>query len=154
MMSNYLPTVFGENLMDVFDDFDRSFFRGFGNIDHTLYGKHAQHMMKTDVKELEDSYEVDIDLPGFKKDEIGIELKEGYLTITASKGVEKDEEDKKTRRVIRQERYSGTSQRTFYVGDVKPEEVKCKYDAGVLMIEFPKKDARKVEGPHTIMIEG
>ena len=55
MMSNYLPTVFGENLMDVFDDFDRSFFRGFGNIDHTLYGKHAQHMMKTDVKETDDS---------------------------------------------------------------------------------------------------
>ena len=53
MMSNYLPTVFGENLMDVFDDFDRSFFRGFGNVDHALYGKHAQHMMKTDVRELE-----------------------------------------------------------------------------------------------------
>ena len=69
-MSNYLPTVFGENLMDVFDDFDRNFFRGFGNVDHTLYGKHAQNVMKTDVKETDDGYEVDIDLPGFKKDEI------------------------------------------------------------------------------------
>ena len=68
-MSKYLPTVFGENLMDVFDDFDRDFFRGFGNIDRTLYGKHAQHVMKTDVKETDQGYEVDVDLPGFKKDE-------------------------------------------------------------------------------------
>ena len=148
-----LPSIFGENL---FDDF---FTDPFGMMvmpqrHDPLYGKHSKNLMKTDVRETDNSYELDVDLPGFKKDEIGIELKEGYLTITASKGVEKDEEDKKTRRVIRQERYSGTSQRTFYVGDVKLEEVKCKYDAGVLMIEFPKKDTRKVEGPHTIMIEG
>ena len=91
-MSNYLPTVFGENLMDVFDDFDRSFFRGFGNVDHALYGKHAQHMMKTDVKELEDSYEVDVDLPGFKKDEISIDLKDGYLSISAAKGLDRDQD--------------------------------------------------------------
>ena len=76
-MSNYLPTVFGENLMDVFDDFDRNFFRGFGNVDHTLYGKHAQNVMKTDVKETDDGYEVDIDLPGFKKDEIHLERGHG-----------------------------------------------------------------------------
>ncbi len=147
-----LPMMFSENLFD--DLFNDAFGRSVWNTDKALYGKNASRIMKTDVHETEDSYELAVDLPGFKKDEIGIELKEGYLTITASKGVEKDEEDKKTRRVIRQERYSGTSQRTFYVGDVKPEEVKCKYDAGVLMIEFPKKDARKVEGPHTIMIEG
>ena len=147
-----LPMMFSENLFD--DLFNDAFGRTMWNTDKALYGKNAARIMKTDVHETEDSYELAVDLPGFKKDEIGIELKEGYLTITASKGVEKDEEDKKTRRVIRQERYSGTSQRTFYVGDVKPEEVKCKYDAGVLMIEFPMKDARKVEGPHTIMIEG
>ena len=74
--------------------------------------------------------------------------------MTASKGLDKEEEDKKTRRVIRQERFVGTSQRTFYVGDVKPEEVKCRYESGVLMIEVPKKDVMTVEGPHTIMIEG
>ena len=84
-MSTYLPTIFGENLMDVFDDFDRDFFRGFGNIDRALYGKHAQRMMKTDVKETDEGYEVDVELPGFKKDEIQLELNNGYLTITAEK---------------------------------------------------------------------
>ena len=152
-MSNYLPTVFGENLVDVFDDFDRNFFRGFGNIDHTLYGKHAQNLMKTDVKETEDGYEVDVDLPGFKKEEINVELHDGYLTISATKSLDKDETDQKARRVIRQERYSGTSQRTFYVGDVKPDEVKCKYESGVLSVEVPKRDAKRVNSPHTIMIE-
>ena len=83
MMSTYLPTVFGENLMDVFDDFDRNFFRGFGNVDRALYGKHAQNMMKTDVKETEEGYEVDVELPGLKKDDIHLELNNGYLTITA-----------------------------------------------------------------------
>ena len=102
-MSNYLPTVFGENLVDDFDDFDRNFFRGFGNIDHTLYGKHAQNLMKTDVKETEDGYEVDVDLPGFKKDEISLELNNGYLTISTEKSLEKDKENKKGK-MLRQER--------------------------------------------------
>ena len=101
-MSTYLPTIFGENLMDVFDDFDRNFFRGWGNVDRELYGKHARHMMKTDVKEVENGYEVDIDLPGFKKDEITLELKDGYLTISAQKAIEKDNE--KHGRMLRQER--------------------------------------------------
>ena len=70
MMSMVLPTVFGESLMDVFDDFDRSFFRNVGNADRALYGKNAQNVMKTDVRKTEDGYEVDVDLPGFKKDEI------------------------------------------------------------------------------------
>ena len=89
-MSTYLPAIFGENLMDVFDDFDRDFFRGFGNIDRALYGKHAQRMMKTDVKETDEGYEVDVELPGFKKDEIQLELNNGYLTITAEKGLDKE----------------------------------------------------------------
>ena len=110
--------------------------------------------MKTDVHETEDHYELDVDLPGFKKEEISIELKEGYLTISAAQGVDKDEEDKKSRRVIRQERYVGSCQRTFYVGDVKAEDVKCKYEAGVLSVIVPKRDVKKVEGPHTIAIEG
>ena len=114
-MSTYLPTVFGENLMDVFDDFDRNFFRGFGNIDHALYGKHAQNMMKTDVKETESGFEVDVDLPGFSKDEIKLDLNHGYLTISTEKTLEKKSEDKNGR-MLRQERYSGAMQRSFYVG--------------------------------------
>ena len=147
-----LPMMFSENLFD--NLFNDAFGRNMWNVDKELYGKNAARVMKTDVHETGDSYELAIDLPGFKKEEIGIELKDGYLTVTASKGLEKEEEDKKTRRVIRQERFAGTSQRTFYVGDVKPEEVKCRYDSGVLMIEVPKKDVKKVEGPHTILIEG
>ena len=154
MMSNYLPTVFGENLMDVFDDFDRSFFRGFGNIDHTLYGKHAQHMMKTDVKELEDSYAVDVDLPGFKKDEIHLELNNGYLTISTEKTLEKDNEGKKGK-MLRQERYSGVMQRSFFVGEhLTEEDIKASYDSGVLHVIIPKKDAPKAPEKKTILIEG
>ena len=154
MMSNYLPTVFGENLMDVFDDFDRSFFRGFGNIDHTLYGKHAQHMMKTDVKETDDSYEVDIDLPGFKKDEIHLELNNGYLTISTEKTLEKDNEGKKGK-MLRQERYSGVMQRSFFVGEhLTEEDIKASYDSGVLHVIIPKKDAPKAPEKKTILIEG
>ncbi len=154
MMSNYLPTVFGENLMDVFDDFDRSFFRGFDNIDHTLYGKHAQHMMKTDVKELEDSYEVDIDLPGFKKDEIHLELNNGYLTISTEKTLEKDNEGKKGK-MLRQERYSGVMQRSFFVGEhLTEEDIKASYDSGVLHVIIPKKEAPKAPEKKTILIEG
>lgn len=147
-----LPIMFSENLFD--DLFNDSFGRSLWNMDKELYGKNAARIMKTDVHETETSYELAVDLPGFKKDEISLQLKDGYLTITAAKGVEKNEEDQKARRVIRRERYTGSSQRTFYVGDVKPEEVKCKYESGVLMIEVPKKDARRVEGPHTIAIEG
>ena len=154
MMSNYLPTVFGENLMDVFDDFDRSFFRGFDNIDHTLYGKHAQHMMKTDVKETDDSYEVDIDLPGFKKDEIHLELNNGYLTISTEKTLEKDNEGKKGK-MLRQERYSGVMQRSFFVGEhLTEEDIKASYDSGVLHVIIPKKDAPKAPEKKTILIEG
>ena len=154
MMSNYLPTVFGENLMDVFDDFDRSFFRGFGNIDHTLYGKHAQHMMKTDVKELDDSYEVDVDLPGFKKDEIHLELNNGYLTISTEKSMEKTNENKKGK-MLRQERYSGVMQRSFFVGEhLTEEDIKASYDSGVLHVIIPKKDAPKAPEKKTILIEG
>ena len=147
-----LPMMFSENLFD--DLFNDAFGRNMWNVDKTLYGKNAARLMKTDVHETENAYELAVDLPGFKKEEISIQLKDGYLTISAAKGVDKDEEDKKTRRVIRQERYVGSCQRTFYVGDVKPEEVKCRYESGVLMVEVPKKDVKKVEGPHTIMIEG
>ena len=146
-----LPMIFGENLFD--DLFNDTFERSLWNTDKTLYGKNAGRIMKTDVHETEDSYELDVDLPGFKKEEINVELHDGYLTISATKSLDKDGTDQKARRVIRQERYSGTSQRTFYVGDVKPDEVKCKYESGVLSVEVPKRDAKRVNSPHTIMIE-
>ena len=91
-MSTYLPTLFGENLMDVFDDFDRDFFRGFRTPERMLYGKNAPHMMKTDVRETESGYELDMDLPGFKKDEIKLELNNGTLTVSTQKSVEKKDE--------------------------------------------------------------
>ena len=125
-MSTYLPTVFGENLMDVFDDFDRDFFRGFGNIDRALYGKHAQNMMKTDVKETDEGYEVDVDLPGFKKDEIQLELNNGYLDHLRRK--ERWRRTTRTRRasMLRQERYAGVMQRSFYVGEnITEQDVKA-----------------------------
>ena len=146
-----LPMMFSENLFD--DLFNDAFGRTMWNTDKALYGKNAARIMKTDVHETEDSYELDVDLPGFKKEEINVELHDGYLTISATKSLDKDETDQKARRVIRQERYSGTSQRTFYVGDVKPDEVKCKYESGVLSVEVPKRDAKRVNSPHTIMIE-
>lgn len=153
-MSTYLPTVFGENLMDMFDDFDRSFFRGFGNADRALYGKHAQNMMKTDVRETNEGYEVDVDLPGFSKDEIHLELNRGYLTISTEKSLEKRDEEKNGK-LLRQERYSGVMQRSFFVGDaIREEDVKASYENGVLHLMIPKKDAAKVPERKTIMIEG
>ena len=153
-MSTNLSTVFGENLMDVFDDFDRNFFRGFGNVDRALYGKHAQHMMKTDVKETDEGYEVDVDLPGFKKDEIHLELNNGYLTISTEKSLEKTNENKKGK-MLRQERYSGVMQRSFFVGEhMTEEDIKASYESGVLHIIVPKKDAPRVPERKTILIEG
>ena len=101
--------------------------------------------MKTDIREKDDQYELAVDLPGFKKDEIN-------LTISAQKGLDKDEENKKGR-ILRQERYAGVCSRSFYVGDVKPEEVKAKYESGVLTIALPKEDARKCSSCNTITIE-
>lgn len=153
-MRNDLPTVFGENLMDVFDDFDRNFFHGFGNVDRALYGKHAQNMMKTDVKETGEGYEVDVDLPGFKKDEIHLELNNGYLTISAEKSLEKENESKKGK-MLRQERYAGVMQRSFYVGEyITEEDVKASYESGVLHVMIPKKEAPKAPERKTILIEG
>ena len=148
-----MPSIFGENL---FDDFMNDFsFPTFPNVDKELYGKHAKNLMKTDVKETENAYEIDIDLPGFKKDEIQIELKDGYLTVSAAKGLDKDVEDKKGH-YIRQERYSGAMSRTFYVGeDVKQEDIKAKFENGILSLSVPKPvEQKKVETSKRIAIEG
>lgn len=153
-MSTYLPTIFGENLMDVFDDFDRSFFRGLNDTERMLYGKRGQNIMKTDVKETEDTYEVDVDLPGFRKEDIRLELNGGYLTITAGKNLEKNGGDGKGR-MIRQERYAGVMQRSFYVGDqLTEEEVRASYADGVLHLILPRKNAPRVPERKQILIEG
>ena len=153
-MSTYLPTVFGENLLDVFDDFDRDFFRGFGRPEHVLYGKNASRMMKTDVKETDEGYEVDVDLPGFTKDEIKLELNNGYLTISTEKSLNKENKENKGK-MLRQERYVGTMQRSFYVGgSITEEDIKAKYENGVLSLTIPKKEVRKVPEKKQILIEG
>ncbi len=147
-----LPTIFGENLFDDFmdDAFERNFFGG----RNPLYGKHSKNLMKTDVKETETGYELDIDLPGFKKDEISAHLEDGYLTVSAAKGVDKDEKDNEGR-YIRRERYSGSMTRSFYVGNaVTEEDIKAKYEDGILSLSIPKKDPKAVEAKKYIAIEG
>ena len=145
-----LPSMFGENLFDdFFHDFDM--FPAWSGR-NPLYGKHARNMMKTDVRETENTYEVDVDLPGFQKDEIHLELRDGYLTISASKGLDKDQEDQKGR-YIRQERYAGALSRSFYVGDVEPDQVSAKYEHGVLQISLPKAGKKELPKSNTIAIE-
>ena len=143
-----MPSIFGENL---FNDDWMNF--GFPEVDKALYGKHAGHEMKTDVRETEAGYEVDIDLPGFKKDEINVELNNGYLSISAAKGL--DKEEKKEGKYIRKERYAGSMSRSFYVGDaIKQEDVKAKYEDGILRLSVPKKEKKAVENNKYIAIEG
>ena len=147
-----MPSIFGENLFDDWMDFP--FEKDFFGTKNPLYGKHAKNMMKTDVRETEDSYEVDIDLPGFKKDEITASLKDGYLTIEAAKGLDKDEEDKKGT-YIRRERYAGAMTRSFYVGEnVRQEDIHAKFEDGILRLSVPKKPAKTVEENRHIAIEG
>ena len=145
-----LPSLFGENLFDDFfgDDFGRA---SMWNGRDPLYGKHAKNMMKTDVRETENAYEVDIDLPGFKKDEICVDLKDGYLTISAAKGLDKDEKDKKGR-YIRQERYVGACSRSFYVGDVEPKDISAKYEDGILKLFMLKQDRKELPKSSAIAI--
>ena len=147
-----LPSIFGENLFDDFFGFPD--WREFRNIDRKLYGHNAAREMKTDVHEHEDHYEMHIDLPGFKKDEITLTLENGYLTVAAAKGLDVDRENKKGR-VIRQERYAGAMQRSFYVGDALTEEdIGAKYEHGVLSLTIPKKEVKKLPEKKVIMIEG
>ena len=127
----------------------------FPDIDKELYGKHAKNLMKTDVKEKDGNYEVAIDLPGFKKDEITAELKDGYLTISAAKGLDKDEKDKEGK-YIRRERYAGNMSRSFYVGkNITEKDIHGKYENGILMLDIPKKaPEKKVEEKKFVTIEG
>ena len=145
-----LPSIFGENLFDEFFDDNFGMFPMW-NGRNPLYGKRAKNLMKTDVRETENTYEVDVDLPGFKKDEISVDLKDGYLTISAAKGLDKDESDKKGK-YIRQERYAGACSRSFYVGDVQPEDVSAKYEDGILKLSMPKQAKKELPKRSTIAI--
>ena len=148
-----VPSIFGENLFDDFMDFP--FDDDFWGRKNPLYGKNAKRMMKTDIRETDGSYELDVDLPGFKKDEIQASLENGYLTISAAKGLDKDEKDKEGK-YIRQERYAGAMSRSFYVGDeVTQDEIKAKYEDGILKLSIPKKEKKPaVEQENHIAIEG
>ena len=149
------PSVFGENL---FDDWMNDF--GFNDnlfsSKNPLYGKHAKNIMKTDVRETDKGYELDVDLPGFKKDEVHAALENGYLTISAEKGLDKDEQEKETGRYIRRERYAGACSRSFYVGkEVHQDDIKAEFKHGILTLFVPKKEAKPaVEQKHSISIEG
>ena len=146
-----LPSIFGENLFD--DFFNDPFAMMVPQGRDPLYGKHAKNLMKTDVRETEDSYELDVDLPGFKKDEVNLELKEGYLTISAAKGLDKDESDKKGK-YIRQERYAGACSRSFYVGkNVEPDEVSAKFEDGILQISVPKEPRKQLPKSTSVAIQ-
>ena len=147
-----LPSIFGENLFDEMMNFD--FDKEFERMTRPLYGKHNKNMMKTDVRETENSYELDIDLPGFKKDEINVQLDNGYLNIQAAKGLDKDEE-KKDGQYIRRERYAGSMSRTFYVGSqLTQNDIHAKFEDGILKLTVPKENPKKVEEKKYISIEG
>ncbi|NLL76695.1 MAG: Hsp20/alpha crystallin family protein [Clostridiales bacterium] len=145
-----MPSIFGENLFDdfMYFPFEREFF-GRRN---PLYGKNEKNLMKTDIKETKNGYEVAIDLPGFKKDEISAKLENGYLTINASKNLEKNEEGG---RYIRRERYSGQCSRSFYVGDqITEEDIRARFEDGILQLHIARKEAKQVEEKKLIAIEG
>ena len=152
-----VPSIFHDNLFDSF--FNDDFFwpemtRTADKAGRKLYGHRANEIMKTDVKEMENGYEVAIDLPGFKKEDVTCELKDGYLTVSAAKGLDKDQNDKKGK-LIRQERYAGAMQRSFYIGEeLTEEDIKASFKHGVLSLNIPKKEAKAVPEKKTIMIEG
>ncbi len=149
----YLPSIFGEDLMDRWmNDLDREFF----GKRSPLYGHNAKNLMRTDVREKEDGFEIDIDLPGFKKEDVELTLENGCLNITAAKNLNKDEKDEKTGKVIRQERYAGSMSRSFYVGeDVTEDDISAKMENGVLSLHLPKKEHQpELPQKKTIAIEG
>ena len=152
-----MPSIFGEDLFDnfmkdfpFFDDNTES------NVEKKLYGRRGKNLMKTDIKETEGGYELEMDLPGFTKDEIKVSLENGYMTISAAKGLDKDEQDKKSGRYIRKERYAGSCERSFYVGeDITEEDIKGEFKHGILKLFVPKKEAKPaVEQKKYVSSEG
>lgn len=143
-----MPSIFGENL---FDDFMDGFAFPTANWN---YAKNTANVMKTDIKENDKGYELDVDLPGYKKEDVKAELKDGYLTISASNDNTKEEKDEDGK-YIRKERYTGSVSRSFYVGKyVTEEDIHAKFENGILKLSVPKVDAPKVEENKYISIEG
>ena len=143
-----MPSIFGENLFDdFFGDFPFYYDKDMKNVEKKLYGRKASHVMKTDIKETDNGYELVVDLPGFTKDEVQATLENGYLTIS---------EEKETGHYIRKERYAGACSRSFYVGeDVEQSDIKAEFKHGILTLFVPKKEAKPaVEQKKTIAIEG
>ena len=152
-----MPSIFGENLFDdFFGDFPFYYDKDMKNVEKKLYGRKASHVMKTDIKETDNGYELVVDLPGFTKDEVQATLENGYLTISAEKGLDKDEKEKETGHYIRKERYAGACSRSFYVGeDVEQADIKAEFKHGILKLFVPKKEAQpKVENKKYVAIEG
>ena len=145
------PSIFEENFIDDLFGFPM---KEFDDMERKLYGRKANRMMKTDIREKDDNYEVSVDLPGFKKEEITVELDNGYLTISAAKGLDKDENKKG--KLIRQERYAGSMTRSFYIGDnVEKGDIEATYRHGVLTLTVPKKALeKKIPENNLIAIEG
>ena len=143
----FMPSIFGESLLDDLFDFNQNH-----QIENKLYGDKAKNLMKTDVKENDHDFEIFVDLPGFKKEDLKLDLTDGYITISANKTL--DEEDKK--KYIRKERFYGSVSRSFYVGDsIKKEDIKAKFDNGVLTLSIPKVEPKEEKEPNNyIAIEG
>ena len=142
-----VPSIYGENMFD--DFFDNSFFGGHS----PLFCKHERNLMKTDIHETDDAkaYRFAVELPGFQKDEISVELQNGYLTIQAAKGLDRDQKDQEGR-YIRQERCTGSCARSFYVGEnLKPTDVAAKFENGILELKLPKADKQIPEKPTTLI---
>ena len=154
------PSLFHDNF-DLFDRFFQDPWLGFNDreykdLEKKLYGHRAKNVMNTDIKESDSGYEMIIDLPGFKKEEVNVSLENGYLTINAEKGLDKDEQEQKTGKYIRKERYAGACARSFYVGeDITQDEIKGKFKHGILRLTIPKKEAKPaIEQTNYITIEG
>ena len=150
-----MPSIFGNDMFgDFFTDpwFDDKEFK---DMQKKLYGHRAKNVMSTDVKEVENGYELEMDLPGFKKDEIKASVENGYLTIRAARGLDEDEKDKKSGKYIRRERYAGACERSFYVGEgISQDDIKASFQHGILKLFIPKEPEKSVEEKKYVAIEG
>ena len=138
-----MPSIFGENMFDEF--FRDPFFdsKDMKKLEKKLYVRRGKNLMKTDIRETDTGYELEMDLPGFRKDEIRASLRDGYLTISAAKGLDKDEQENTSGRYIRQERYAGACERSFYVGeDMTEDDIKGEFKHGILRLSISKKEAK------------
>ena len=132
-----MPSIFRTN---VFDDFFEDPFKDFARVP----ARPTNELMRTDVKEKDDGFELSIALPGVKKEDITAEINDGYLTISATTSTDKDEKNEEGK-YIRRERFYGSAKRSFYVGeDITEEDIHAKYVDGILTLDIPKKEAKPV----------